>query len=117
MGVLSRREGSNVKAFSLTPGWVNDSLGVYPGINPIAVKEKCNLQRPDPCPYTAQEGAAITVFCALRSTVSGGYYSRIRGCQEDAVESNGFQPDMGIELYNRSLRLAEIHPASWMLAI
>merc|ERR1712232_232847 len=117
MGVLSRREGSNVKAFSLTWGWVNDSLGVYPGINPIAVKEKCNLQRPDPCPYTAEEGAAITVFCALRSTVSGGYYSRIRRCQEDAVEGNGFQDQMRVELYNRSLHLAKVPPDSETLVI
>lgn len=103
---LSRREGPTVKAFSLTPGWVNDTLGVYKGINPIAVKEKCNLQRPDPCPYKAEQGAAITVFCALRSTVSGGYYSRIKHCSEDVVESNGFRDSMGPELYNRSLHLA-----------
>lgn len=102
---LALREGNNVHAFSLTPGWVNDSLGVFPGISPVAVREKCRLQRPDPCPYTPEEGAAVTAFCALRSKGSGGYFSRIKGCREDVVVGNGFSEGMRKELYERSLGL------------
>lgn len=113
MKQLSRQEGKHVKAFSLTPGWVNDTLGVYPGINPIAVKEKCGQQKGYPCPFTADQGAAITVFCALPcldsrsgcATESGGYYSRIKKCHADAVEGNGFTDAMGLELYTKSLKL------------
>jgi len=115
---LSRREGSNVKAFSLTPGWVNTTL--TQGIDPVQAKEKCAEQeygvapKTNPCPFTPEEGAAITVFCALRSTVSGGYYSRIKHCQEDVVQSksSGFQDSMGPELYKRSLKLVGLKPAS-----
>jgi len=109
---LSRREGVNVKAFSLTPGWVNTSLAS--DASPKQAKEKCKLQLPAPCPYTREEGAAITAFCALRSTVSGGYYSRIKNCQEDVVDSkdSGFQESMGPGLYNRSLHLVGLQPAT-----
>jgi NAD(P)-dependent dehydrogenase (short-subunit alcohol dehydrogenase family) len=111
---LARREGSNVKAFSLTPGWVNTSLASPHETSPEQAKEKCKLQKPDPCPYSSEEGAAIIAFCALRSTVSGGYYSRIKRCQEDLVETNrsGFREPMGSELYNRSLDLVGLLAAA-----
>mmetsp|Transcript_114718 Transcript_114718/g.180616 ORF Transcript_114718/g.180616 Transcript_114718/m.180616 type:complete len:372 (+) Transcript_114718:44-1159(+) len=104
---LSRREDSNVEAFSLTPGWVNTSLASPKETSPEQAKEKCKLQYPDPCPYTPEEGAAMAAVCALRNIRSGGYYSRIKGCQEEVVElkRSGFQVSMGAELYNRSLYL------------
>lgn len=104
---LSRREDSNVEAFSLTPGWVNTSLASPNETSPEQAKEKCKLQYPDPCPYTREEGAAMTAVCALLNIRSGGYYSRINGCQEEVVElkRSGFQVSMGAELYNRSLYL------------
>jgi len=121
---LSRREGSTVKAFSLTPGWVNDTLGnPTGGIDPVQAIEKCDEQRygtpPNPCPYTPEEGAAIIVFCALRSIVSGGYYSRIKHCQEDVVasKSSGFRDSMGPELYSRSLQLVGFLPATVKLVV
>eukprot|EP00929_Paragymnodinium_shiwhaense_P111276 TRINITY_DN7904_c0_g1_i3.p1 TRINITY_DN7904_c0_g1~~TRINITY_DN7904_c0_g1_i3.p1 ORF type:complete len:263 (+),score=41.13 TRINITY_DN7904_c0_g1_i3:315-1103(+) len=114
---LAQLHDPAVQAFSLTPGWVNDSLGVFPGISPTAVKYKCSLQEPDPCPYTPEEGAAITAFCALEGTQSGGYYSRIKHCQEDEIFSNGFTDSMLSELYSRSLALVAPHEAPETIAI
>merc|ERR1739844_507495 len=66
------------------------------------------MQFPNPCPFTPDEGAAITTFCALRATQTGSYLSRINKCETDSVVSHGFHITMGPELYRRSLQWAGV---------
>jgi len=105
---LAGRESTNgVKAFSVGPGYVVTGMTNVSGVN---FTKSCQyLQGPpynipeDPCPYTAQQGAAVMVGCALRAMHSGGWYTRYTDCSDDRpVEEHGFTLAMRPELYRRS---------------
>eukprot|EP00746_Dinoflagellata_sp_MGD_P007708 gnl/MRDRNA2_/MRDRNA2_115316_c0_seq1.p1 gnl/MRDRNA2_/MRDRNA2_115316_c0~~gnl/MRDRNA2_/MRDRNA2_115316_c0_seq1.p1 ORF type:complete len:374 (+),score=65.66 gnl/MRDRNA2_/MRDRNA2_115316_c0_seq1:88-1209(+) len=102
---------THVEAFSLSPGWVNTSLTNMIPMNSTTAKRKCEAQgHNNPCPFSPEEGAAISVFCALNATESGAYYSRIRECQTDTATSHGFSDAMGPELYRRTLQWVGLPP-------
>lgn len=103
---------AKVEAFSLSPGWVNTSLTNMIPMNSTTAKRKCTAQgHNNPCPFSPEEGAAISVFCALYATESGAYYSRIRECQTDTATSHGFTEAMGPELYRRTLQWVGLPPS------
>ena len=106
---LSRREAPrHLQVFSLTPGWVNTSLTRSIKMDSPVAKRKCGMQAGYPCPFTPEEGAAITTVCALRATDSGAYYSRIKSCEPDSIVTHGFEPSMGPVLYERSKAWANV---------
>lgn len=108
---LAQREKDNgVEAFSLTPGFALTSM--TKGFDPTSPKAKvfCEQQvHPDPslpanpCPFSAEQGAAVIAFCATGEARSGAYYSRTFACEERSPVQQGFTPEMQLELYSRSL--------------
>ncbi|CAE6943062.1 WWOX [Symbiodinium natans] len=107
-----REDPSKVAAFAITPGYVNTSITI--GDN---VTRRCLTQPPpNPCPFTPQEGAAVSVYCAAAAaeSLSGSYISRVLECSPQEPVHNGFTRAMLPELYSRSLQwvgLSEEEPS------
>ena len=62
------------------------------------VKQMCGALPQVPCPYTAEQGAAILAFAAVGRVTNGGYYHR-SGCAERAVVMHGFPTEHRARLY------------------
>lgn len=109
---LSAREAnSGVTAYSLCPGLVvTDMTKEDPDIFKI-----CNAtfskfdQRP--CPYNAQQGAAVITYAALGDVQPGLWYQRRLGCKAGTVERSGFTDAMRPELYIRSQKMVGLQPS------
>eukprot|EP00930_Biecheleria_cincta_P104843 TRINITY_DN9728_c0_g2_i1.p1 TRINITY_DN9728_c0_g2~~TRINITY_DN9728_c0_g2_i1.p1 ORF type:complete len:382 (+),score=34.19 TRINITY_DN9728_c0_g2_i1:52-1197(+) len=108
---LAMMESSNgIKAFSLTPGFALTSMTKHVDPTSPGAKAFCEGQvHPDaslpanPCPFSADQGAAVIAFCASGPSRSGAYYSRTYACEERPTVQHGFTESMQLELYNRSL--------------
>lgn len=105
---LARRE-QGIEAFSLTPGFALTGMTSADPTSP-QVRAFCEGQihpdpslPPNPCPFSAAQGAAVIAFCASgQAAHSGGYYSRTWACEERPVEMHSFSEAMQLELYERS---------------
>lgn len=104
-----REAGYNVQAFSIAPGLVATDMttNTTKGHNFTAfcqaMQEAPVYIQQDPCPYTAQEGAAVMVAVALRAATTGRWYTRYTDCSDDKpVAEQGFTQAMRPELYRRS---------------
>ena len=64
----------------------------------------CTKEHPQaPCPHTAEQGAAVHAFVALRpSAVSGMCCSRVTGCTVNLPAMQGFTQDMLPGLHSKS---------------
>jgi len=111
--LAEREKNADVKAFSLTPGFVLTSMThgwdpdtpwsrivcdeqVHPdGANP-------NMP-PNPCPFTADQGAAAIAACVAPFAPNGAYISRARACGKAPVVMHGMTKELRSELYNKSL--------------
>jgi len=108
---LSAREAkSGVTAYSLCPGLVvTDMTKANPEIFKV-----CNdthsafVQKP--CPYNAQQGAAVITYAALGDALPGLWYQRRLGCKAGIVERSGFTDAMRPELYIRSQKMVGVQP-------
>jgi len=106
-----REQHSGVQAFSLTPGFALTSMTSH--FDPNVVKNICRKQehpKPElpvnPCPFTAEQGAAVVAHCAVGNATNGAYFSRPLACEESPVVSHGMTASTRHELYERSLRWA-----------
>lgn len=108
--VLAIREAKNgIESCSLTPGFALTGM-TRRFVNTSGVEAQCKAQRhPDPsiptnpCPFSADEGAAVLAYCATGSIRSGAYYSRTYACQEQPIVMQGFTRAMQLELYEKAL--------------
>merc|ERR1719433_1513469 len=83
------------------------------GVDPSSpgIKRICEPQvHPDPnlptnpCPFSAEQGAAVIAVCAAgQAHPSGAYFSRTWACQEQPIAMQGFTDEMQLSLYERSL--------------
>jgi len=115
-----REQHTGVQAFSLTPGFALTSMtkGHIDPSNP-RMKSICAQQvRPDPslpqnpCPFSAEQGAAVIAYLAVGSALeNGAYYSRTWACEVRPVVMQGFPEDAASELYTRSLTWAGVDAA------
>ena len=118
---FARREaarGSGVVAFSVHPGSCGTCCGAtgWHAFGRATWDNICNVtypQRPpNPCPFSAAEGAAVYVSAWLAAPASGGYYSRVTGCGPSHVEAHGFTPALRAALYDNSLKWANVSVAT-----
>jgi len=106
---LSAREAkSGVMAYSLCPGLVVTNMTKA---DPDLFKA-CNYSMfvQKPCPYTAQQGAAVITYAALGDAQPGFWYQRRLGCKAGSVERSGFTDAMRPELYSRSQKMVGAQP-------
>jgi len=111
---LALRESHNgVQAFSLTPGFALTSMTSHFDPNDPTVKNICKQQvhpRPElpanPCPFTAEQGAAVIAYCAVGNATNGAYFSRTLACGESPIVTHGMTQTTRHELYERSLHWA-----------
>lgn len=106
---LARRE-PRIKAYSVTPGWVNTSIIKAVDLNSTVGRRKCAEQALCPCPFTPEEGAAVIAVCALdiNPGPSGSYISRPDACESEGYASHGFTEALGPVLYAKSLSWANV---------
>lgn len=116
---LARREAAaGVEAFSVTPGLA--LTGMTSGIDPDSpvIKAFCQAQihpspelPPNPCPFSAEQGAAVIAACAAgQVSPSGAYFSRTLACGESPIAMQGFTEAMQDEFYERSLGWVGLSP-------
>lgn len=111
---LAKREAHNdIMAFSGCPGFADTPLSER-GHKSKQVCEGLKFLIPGgqtPCPYTADQGAAVFAYLATNATHSGGWYTRYSHCEENPpVMMHGFTEEMRAELYNRSLQWVGLAP-------
>jgi len=105
--LADREAANNVQAFSLCPGLVVTGMT---NVSKQNFTQTCKVlpqygMTQDPCPYTAQQGAAVIASCALKASSSGAWYTRYTGCSDDKpVVEHGFTLSMRHALYERSLQ-------------
>lgn len=117
--MLAQREaGAGVEAFSITPGMALTGMtagGFGPGM-----RQACEAQihpdpslPPNPCPFSADQAAAVIAFgLSGRAGPSGAYLSRTWACEARATADHGLTESMRMELYERSLQWAHAAAAA-----
>lgn len=98
--LTARESSAGVTAYSLCPGLV---------VTPMTkdgdfIKASCAAMSPpqDPCPFNAQQGAAVIAHAALGDATPGLWYQRRMGCKAGVIVPHGFTDAMRPELYKRS---------------
>eukprot|EP01052_Picozoa_sp_SAG31_P006925 SAG31_NODE_325_length_17671_cov_9.902743_6_plen_141_part_00 len=113
---LARREqaaSSGVLAYSVHPGSCGslDPQGWHGNLpwssicNGTYVQDLPAEGFPNPCPFSAAQGAAVYAYAALLAprAASGTYHSRVRGCGPSLVLQQGFNTTLSSQLYDKSV--------------
>jgi retinol dehydrogenase-13 len=100
----AREAAAGVTAYSLCPGLVVTGMTKdHPEIF-----QMCKLYGPafqKPCPYNAQQGAAVIAYAALGDLKPGLWYERRAGCSASSITPHGFTDAMRPDLYIRSQKM------------
>jgi len=99
----AREAAAGVTAYSLCPGLVVTGMTKdHPEIFQTCVAYP-DFQKP--CPYNAQQGAAVIAYATLGDLKPGLWYERRAGCSASSIAPSGFTDAMRPELYIRSQKM------------